>query len=68
MGDTCSRGCRFCAVNSGKPALLEVSEPQRVDEAFEEWGIRYVVITSVCRDDLEDGGAAHISKTIRAVK
>jgi lipoic acid synthetase len=68
MGDTCSRGCRFCAVNSGKPAFLDAGEPERVAKAIKEWELRYVVITSVCRDDLKDGGAEHIAKTIKATK
>src|SRR5919107_5275038 len=69
MGDICTRGCRFCAVTSGKPAaLLDADEPERVAKAIKEWGLRYVVITSVCRDDLEDGGAEHIAKTIKAIK
>ncbi len=68
MGDICTRGCRFCAVNSGKPFLLDADEPERVAKAIKEWGLRYVVITSVCRDDLEDGGAEHIAKTIKAIK
>jgi lipoyl synthase len=69
MGDICTRGCRFCAVTSGKPAvLLDAGEPERVANAIKEWGLRYVVITSVCRDDLEDGGAEHIAKTIKAIK
>jgi lipoyl synthase len=68
MGDICSRGCRFCAVNSGKPVMLDTGEPERVAKAIKEWGLRYVVITSVCRDDLEDGGAEHIAKTIKAIK
>jgi lipoyl synthase len=68
MGDICSRGCRYCAVNSGKPVLLDPVEPRRVAEAIKEWGLRYVVITSVCRDDLQDGGAEHIAKTIKAIK
>ena len=68
MGDICSRGCRFCAVNSGKPVLLDVGEPERVAKAIKEWRLRYVVITSVCRDDLDDGGAEHIAKTIKAIK
>ena len=68
MGDICSRGCRFCAVNSGKPVLLDTGEPERVAKAIKEWRLRYVVITSVCRDDLEDGGAEHIAKTIKAIK
>jgi len=68
MGDICTRGCRFCAVNSGKPVLLDAGEPERVAKAIKEWKLRYVVITSVCRDDLEDGGAEHIAKTIKAIK
>jgi lipoic acid synthetase len=68
MGDICSRGCRFCAVNSGKPVLLDTGEPERVAKTIKDWRLRYVVITSVCRDDLEDGGAEHIAKTIKAIK
>jgi lipoyl synthase len=68
MGDICSRGCRFCAINSGKPVSLDAGEPKRVAKAIKEWRLRYVVITSVCRDDLEDGGAEHIAKTIKAIK
>ena len=67
MGKTCSRGCRFCSVNSGKPGLLDSQEPENVAIAIKEWQLRYVVLTSVCRDDLEDGGANHIAKTIRAI-
>jgi lipoic acid synthetase len=68
MGDICTRGCRFCSVTSGKPLYLDPDEPQRVAKAIKKWGLKYVVITSVCRDDLQDGGASHIAKTIRAVK
>src|SRR5919107_1109591 len=69
MGDICTRGCRFCAVNRGKPVvLLDAGEPERVAKAIKDWRLRYVVITSVCRDDLEDGGAEHIAKTIKAIK
>jgi lipoyl synthase len=67
MGKTCSRGCRFCSVNSGKPGLLDSQEPENVAIAIREWQLRYVVLTSVCRDDLGDGGANHIAKTIRAI-
>jgi lipoyl synthase len=67
MGKTCSRGCRFCSVNSGRPRLLDSQEPKNVAIAIKEWQLRYVVLTSVCRDDLEDGGANHIAKTIRAI-
>jgi lipoyl synthase len=69
MGDICTRGCRFCAVTSGKPGvLLDAGEPERVAKAIKEWGLKYVVITSVCRDDLEDGGAEHIAKTIKTIQ
>jgi lipoic acid synthetase len=68
MGDICTRGCRFCAVNGGKPVSLDSNEPVRVAEAIKEWGLKYVVITSVCRDDLKDGGASHMASTIRAIK
>ena len=68
MGNICSRGCRFCSVNSGRPVLLNSQEPDNVALAIKEWGLKYVVITSVCRDDLEDGGAAHIAKTIGAIR
>ena len=68
MGDICSRRCRFCAINSGKPVLLDAGEPERVAKAINEWGLKYVVITSVCRDDLEHGGAEHFAKTIKAIK
>ncbi len=68
MGDICTRGCRFCAVNGGKPVSLDGNEPVKVAEAIREWGLKYVVITSVCRDDLKDGGASHIASTIRAIK
>lgn len=68
MGNICSRACRFCAVNSGKPVLLDADEPERVAKAIKEWRLRYVVITSVCRDDLNDGGAEHIARTIKSIK
>ena len=68
MGDICTRGCRFCNVKSGKPRYLDPDEPQRVAKAIKKWNLRYVVITSVCRDDLEDGGSAHFAKTIKFVK
>jgi lipoic acid synthetase len=68
MGDVCTRGCRFCSVASGRPLYLDPNEPERVAKAIKEWGLRYVVITSVCRDDLQDGGANHIARTIKAVR
>ena len=67
-GDVCTRGCRFCAVKTGNPqGLLDAGEPERVATAIAELGLDYVVITSVDRDDLPDGGAVHFAATIRAV-
>jgi lipoic acid synthetase len=68
MGNICSRGCRFCSVTSGVPGLLDQKEPENVAIAIKKWGLNYVVITSVCRDDLEDGGAGHIAKTIEMIR
>jgi len=65
LGDTCTRGCRFCAVSSGHPAEPDASEPAAVADAVRELGLRYVVLTMVSRDDLPDGGAAHVAETIR---
>lgn len=67
-GDVCTRGCRFCAVESRHPAPLDPGEPDRVAEAVEAMGLRHAVITMVTRDDLEDGAAAHVVATIRAVR
>ncbi len=68
MGETCTRGCSFCNVATGKPDALDVFEPGRVAQAVKKLGLRHVVITSVDRDDLDDGGAEHIAQTIRAVR
>jgi lipoic acid synthetase len=68
MGSICSRGCRFCSVTSGKPKYLDSEEPIKVGEAIKKWGLSYVVVTAVCRDDLADGGAEHFAKTIKAIK
>jgi len=69
MGDTCTRGCRFCAVTSGNPhGLLDLDEPRKVAIALAEMDLSYVVLTSVDRDDLADGGAGHFAKTIREIK
>lgn len=67
-GDVCTRGCRFCAVESRHPAPLDAGEPQRVAKAVEAMGLRHAVITMVTRDDLEDGAAAHVVATIEAVR
>lgn len=68
MGDVCTRNCRFCNVRTGRPAPLDPAEPQRVAEAAVTLQLRHVVITSVDRDDLSDGGAAHFAETIRQVR
>lgn len=69
MGDTCTRGCRFCAVNTAKtPPALDPDEPAHIAEAVREMGLSYVVITSVNRDDLEDGASGHLAKCIDAVR
>ncbi|MEM6972075.1 MAG: lipoyl synthase [Pseudomonadota bacterium] len=68
MGEICTRGCTFCNVATGRPDALDVFEPVRVADAVEKLGLNHVVITSVDRDDLKDGGAAHIAQTIRAVR
>ncbi len=69
LGDLCTRGCRFCAVRSGNPqGALDLDEPRKVAEALADLGLTYVVLTSVDRDDLPDGGASHFAATIRAIK
>ncbi len=68
MGEICTRGCTFCNVATGRPDALDVFEPLRVAVAVEKLGLNHVVITSVDRDDLADGGADHIAQTIRAVR
>ena len=68
MGDTCTRGCAFCDVKTGKPSALDPLEPFKVAKAVKELELNHVVITSVDRDDLEDGGANHFKKVVREVK
>jgi lipoic acid synthetase len=68
MGETCTRACSFCNVATGMPRALEADEPQRVADAVAKLGLRHVVITSVDRDDLKDGGAHHFAETIRAIR
>jgi lipoic acid synthetase len=68
MGDTCTRACAFCNVKTGLPAALDAAEPVHVAEATAKLGLAHIVITSVDRDDLADGGASHIAATIRAVR
>ena len=68
MGDTCTRACSFCNVRTGMPGPLDATEPARVATAVARLGLRHVVITSVDRDDLDDGGAAHFAAVITAVR
>ncbi|MBI1239544.1 MAG: lipoyl synthase [Alphaproteobacteria bacterium] len=68
MGDTCTRACSFCNVRTGLPGALDAEEPQRVAEAVARLGLQHVVITSVDRDDLADGGAAHFAAVIQAIR
>ena len=67
MGDVCTRGCRFCAVTSGHPGPLDDDEPARLLDAVVALGLTDVVLTSVDRDDLDDGGAAHLARCIQAL-
>jgi lipoyl synthase len=68
LGDTCTRACGFCAVKTGRPGTLDLGEPVRVAEAVERMGLKHAVITSVNRDELEDGGAAIFAGTIRQIR
>jgi lipoic acid synthetase len=69
LGDTCTRGCRLCAVNTGNPkGMVDPREPEHVAKAIAEMGLRYVVLTMVDRDDLLDGGAAHVAQTVEAIR
>lgn len=68
LGDHCTRSCRFCAVTHGVPQELNYEEPLQVASAVSRLGLRYVVVTSVTRDDLPDGGAGHFVRTVRALK
>lgn len=69
MGDTCTRGCRFCSVKTSRaPPPLDPHEPENTAEALSRWGLGYVVLTSVDRDDLADGGARHFASTIMKIK
>jgi lipoyl synthase len=68
LGDICTRACRFCAVKTGMPTELDLQEPERVAEAVEQMGVRHAVVTSVARDDLQDGGATVFAATIHAIR
>src|SRR6187200_3591949 len=68
MGDTCTRACAFCNVKTGLPGALDASEPGHVADATAKLGLAHIVVTSVDRDDLPDGGARHFAETIRAIR
>jgi len=68
MGDTCTRACAFCNVRTGLPGPLDLLEPKNVAEATAKLGLAHIVVTSVDRDDLDDGGADHFAQTIRAIR
>jgi lipoic acid synthetase len=68
MGEVCTRACAFCNVATGQPGPLDPTEPERVARAVAQMGLSHVVITSVDRDDLEDGGAAHFAAVVRAIR
>jgi len=68
MGDTCTRACAFCDVKTGKPTDLDIFEPAKISTAVKSLNLKHVVITSVDRDDLEDGGSEHFYKVVRAIR
>ena len=68
LGDICTRGCRFCATKTGRPLAPDAEEPRQVAESVALMKLRYVVVTSVTRDDLPDGGAAHWAATVEAIR
>ena len=68
MGNVCTRNCRYCNIESAKPEPLDINEPKHLAEAVKDLGLKYVVITSVTRDDLPDGGAEHFSNCIKEIR
>lgn len=69
LGDLCTRGCRFCSVQkSAKGRMPDPNEPENLSEVVKKWGLKYVVITSVCRDDLEDQGSAHFARCVEEIR
>src|SRR5262245_23598477 len=68
LGDICTRGCRFCAVGKGKPGAPDPAEPESIAAVVEDLGLDFAVLTSVDRDDLPDGGADHIARTVEAIR
>ena len=67
LGEVCTRSCSFCAIQTGRPSELDLGEPARVAESIARMNLKYVVITSVARDDLKDGGASVWAATVRAI-
>jgi len=68
MGNICTRNCLFCAVDKGYPPPLDPREPGNIAQAVDQLNLKHVVVTSVTRDDLSDGGAAHFADTVRAIR
>ena len=68
MGDTCTRACAFCDVKTGKPSSLDIFEPIKISKAVKNLNLKHVVITSVDRDDLEDGGSEHFFNVVKAIR
>ncbi|HEX6739140.1 MAG TPA: lipoyl synthase, partial [Vicinamibacteria bacterium] len=68
LGDRCTRRCGYCAVSTARPLAPDAEEPRRVAEAAARLGLRYVVLTAVARDDLDDGGAGHFAATVHEVR
>lgn len=68
LGDICTRGCRFCAITKGRPTLLDPEEPRNVAQVVRDLGLKHIVVTSVNRDDLPDGGSAHFARTVTWIK
>jgi lipoyl synthase len=68
LGSKCTRNCGFCSVESSRPGPPDPQEPERIAQAAKEMGLKYVIITSVTRDDLPDGGAGHFARTVKAVR
>ena len=68
MGNVCTRNCRYCNISSARPESLDKDEPRRIAEAVKELGLKFAVITSVTRDDLEDGGAGHFKKCVEEIR
>ena len=68
LGDICTRACAFCNIKTGKPGFIDLEEPKKIAEAVNELGLEHVVITSVDRDDLIDGGANHFTNVIKVIR